>query len=58
VPLTGVRVLEISGGIPSAYAAGLLADLGAEVLLAGTDGGFRSRDDALARRAPAATRSQ
>jgi crotonobetainyl-CoA:carnitine CoA-transferase CaiB-like acyl-CoA transferase len=49
-PLSGLRVLELAGGVPAAYCARVLGDLGAEVLQV-QDGSitFRDNDDALAK---------
>ena len=48
MPLSDVRVVEIAGGIPAAYCASLYADLGADVIIAGPQSGFRARADAFA----------
>jgi crotonobetainyl-CoA:carnitine CoA-transferase CaiB-like acyl-CoA transferase len=51
VPLSGLRVVELAGGVPAAYCASLYADLGADVARIDDPSGpgFRARDDPLAR---------
>ena len=48
MPLSDVRVVEIASGIPAAYCASLFADLGADVIVTRSSGGFRERSDVFA----------
>jgi len=48
-PLSGVRIVEISGIGPGPFCGMMLADLGAEVLAVDRDGHGRSADDPLQR---------